>query len=233
MEIKVISLNREAKKLHKIKFNFFDAIDNINIKSKLSFRPDLFKLIYGRDAKNGEIGCSLSHIEVISNFYYENKSEHLIILEDDAMIEDDFSMVVDCISKRIEVAEIFILGMSKTKKENLWIHKIKFPLSKKIDIGKNKFGYSDVNFFGTVGYIVNKKAAEIISKQKDIFWLADDWSIISNMGINIYIPREPVVYEDLTTNSSIGNEICCYNSLKDNFKNNFKLIIKGIIKRIV
>ncbi|ENP8456996.1 TPA: glycosyltransferase family 25 protein [Photobacterium damselae] len=235
MKVKVISLTLDTTSIKGIEFDFFHAIDNHKVKSKFNFNSNVFKLIYGREPKNGEIGCTLSHFEIINEFANDKISHdnYLVILEDDAILESNFRKVIDLIeSRNSKEPEIFLLGLSKTKKENNWVHKIKWPLSNKILIDNNLFGISDINHCGTVGYILNKSAASLISKQKNIFWLTDDWKIISNMGVNVYTPQEPVVYEDLTTQSSIGNEVCCYNSLKNNFTKNIFQMFKGILRRV-
>lgn len=234
MNVKVISLSLDSSSIKGIEFDYFKAIDNKVVKSKYGFNKNVFNLIYGREPKNGEIGCSLSHFEVISDFYKNENSSSLIVLEDDAILEKDFHEYILKIQDTIKdfKPSIFILGVSKTKKENNLIHRIKWPLKNSISIGNKKFGFSDINHCGTVAYIINRSAAKIISEQNNIFWVADDWKIISNMGIDIYLPNKPLVYEDLNTISSIGNNICCYNSLKTNFKRNVTLILKGILCRI-
>lgn len=235
-EVKVISLNNTTDTIKGIEFKFFEAIDNVKVKSKYQLNTEVFKLVYGRDAKNGEIGCTLSHFELISDFSDSDlDNKWLVILEDDAMLEENFQDVAESIVlKNCNEPSIYLLGISKTLKKNNFIHKLKWNLEKPTDFSGVKYGYANINHCGTVGYIINIKAARLIaSRSENIFWLADDWRVIGNMGINIYVPNEPVVYEDLKSISSIGNEVKCYNSIISNFKENSYLISRSFFKRLL
>ena len=68
------------------------------------------------------------------------------------------------------------------------IRKIKYPLSNEIDIGFI-FGQSELNQCGSVAYIINKAAARVISDTKHLFWVADEWKILKNLGVSIYYPQ--------------------------------------------
>jgi glycosyl transferase family 25 len=233
MKVKVISLSCSAPNIKSVCFDFFKAIDNINNISEFSFDESLFKLVYGRDVRNGEKGCSLSHFEVISDFSLNSGDDFLTVLEDDAVLLEEFEAVISGISELdTSVPLIVVIGLSKVKRSTFWIQELKWPLRNKLSIGGVVFGQGINNYFGTVGYVINKAAAQIIANQRHIFWVADDWRIISNMGISVFYTNTPVVLEDFNTNSSTGNKIVCLNSFRDNFMNNFILILKGCRERL-
>jgi len=78
---------------------------------------------------------------------------------------------------------------------------------------------------------MNKAAAEIVSEQNKIFWLADDWRIFSNMGIKVYHPFVPLVYEDVTFQNATGNILHVQHNFFCNPINELGQIIVNQVKR--
>lgn len=233
MKVKVISLSCVAINIKTVCFDFFKAIDNVENTSQFLFDESLFKLVYGRNVRNGEKGCSLSHFEVINDFFLNSNDNFLTVLEDDAVLLEGFDSVISGIQELdSSLPLIIVIGLSKVKRSTFWIQELKWPLRNKLSIGGVVFGQGANNYFGTVGYVINKAAAGIIANQNHIFWVADDWRIISNMGISVFYTNTPVVLEDFNTNSSTGNKVVCSNSFKDNFINNFILMLKGCRERL-
>ena len=237
--INIISLVNSPKRdnKHNFKFTFFDAIDNKNIISNYTFDKDIAKLFYGRQLKNGEIGCTLSHFECISKFSnLVSSDEWLIILEDDVLPEEEFFKFLEEI-KNVTAStepEVFLLGHSKLKKKNNWVRLLKYPSYKNKTLAGADFMVSNSNYCGTVGYIINKSAAKVMSEQKDrIFWITDDWNLIENMGINVYHPKNPLVYEDLSSSSETGNIVHCSHSFKKHAIRNIYVFIVENLKKII
>lgn len=234
LPIRVISLENSERRssftLCERDFNYYSAV---TCNESLDFREDLFRLVYGRECRLGEIGCSLSH-HYLAREHTASDSEWLCVLEDDAIVKPHFYKLLDNIDNtNFSEPTIILLGHSKTREQDVFIQRLKQPINNKIKIGEFEFGYSRVNFCGTVGYLINRAAAEIISGRKEIFWLADDFNIISNMGIKVLHPRIPLVYENLDFESSTGNEITYYHSIKEHFIHNLYVIFKVQIKRVL
>lgn len=237
--INIISLISSPKRenKHDFDFTFFDAIDNKEVISSYTFDKELAQLFYGRQLTNGEIGCTLSHFECISNFANSISSdEWLIILEDDVLPENAFFQFIEEI-KSIEASkepEIFLLGHSKLKKDNNWIRLLKYPSYHLKKLANFDFMINNSNFCGTVGYIINKSAAiKVFEQRKRIFWVTDDWHLIENMGINIYHPKTPLVYEDLASDSATGNIVHCSHSFKSHAIRNIYVFIVENLKKII
>lgn len=216
MDINIVSLlNSKNRELIKnqldnkgIRFYFFDAVFGEN--DQKGFNSNLAEYKYNRKIRNGEIGCSLSHFRIINKYAVRDDFSWGIILEDDALIQENFKEMLNIDDFKCFNDEpcVFILGHSKTRKKDLIIQRLKQPLENKIKIGNNSYGQNNrINFCGTVGYVLNKKACEIIGKQKNVYWLADDWFFFNKLGINIYHPLIPSIYEDLTSESSTDNII--------------------------
>lgn len=192
-------------------YKFFDAIQPKNDDPK--FDQFIANALYGRSLRKGEIGCTLSHIEIIKRFSSGvNDSEWLLVMEDDALPEIHFfdfirSFPTDgAIMNRAPA--ILLLGHSKTSKRHLWIQHLKQPLYMKEYVGGVLFGQNKrITLCGTVSYLINKEAAKIISKCGKPFWMADDWHLFSNLGITIKHPVKPLIYEDLSYASSTDNEL--------------------------
>jgi glycosyl transferase, family 25 len=228
--INVISLKNSTRrnKFLNSDIEIFDAIED---DLSAIFDKDTFRLIYGRDARKGEIGCTLSHYYLALNHAVNTKDEWSLILEDDAVFDDElFEFKNNC--NTISSPTILVLGHSKTKKRNLFIQRLIQPLTNLITIRGFEFGTANVNYCGTVAYMSNKAASKILSAQKLMFWLADDWNIIKNMGINILHIKKPLVYEDFDGLSSTGNKVVVEHDVLRKPAQILYLIILNQIKRI-
>lgn len=211
MNIRVVSLTDSENRLifssrfKSLSFCFFDAI--LGKENRTRFNEIMFQDKYNRTVRDGEIGCTLSHCEIIKELA-QSDFDSILILEDDAIPTDDFWDFFNTAIFKNDKPSVFLLGHSKTRKKDLWLQRLKQPLKDIIDIGGFKFGLNDrVTGCGTVAYVINKKAAEIISSYNNPYWLADDWGFFKENNILIYHPVEPLVYEDLNTISTTGNMI--------------------------
>ncbi|WP_017093667.1 glycosyltransferase family 25 protein [Vibrio splendidus] len=237
VKIKVVSLKQSrlrrniSNQIRSLDYDFFDAItDNT---SRL-FCELQAQEKYQRELKKGEIGCALSHYSLMKEHADKVNNDWMIILEDDALIESGFECFIEDLSTvKCDNACILLLGHSKTRKKDLWVQRLKQPLSDIIDIGDKCFGInSRIGFCGTVGYAINRKAATLITNNK-LCWIADDWKTIKKSGVDIYHPKEPLIYEDLNTESSIGNRIFFNHHLGTNTLRQILSIVKAqVMKRI-
>ena len=99
----VINLDRSPKRLEECKTNFssmgislerVSAVDGKLNDLSLYFDDELCRKEMGRSIQPGEVGCFLSHVKAIQKFW-ESDADYAIILEDDALPNDDFLEVVD------------------------------------------------------------------------------------------------------------------------------------------
>lgn len=107
----VINLDRSPERWEKISRYFRDfpeitlvrvpAIDYAQEKGDASpgrYSPYLFRILNGRKATNGEIGCYLSHLKALKTFL-ETDAEYAVVCEDDVCPESCF---VEIIQKAVE-----------------------------------------------------------------------------------------------------------------------------------
>lgn len=207
-----------------VNFEFHDAFDARKLTlNELEDVFDLenFKVRYNRLPLNGEVGCTISHLSVFRKIIKEEYVK-TIILEDDAIFENKISNL-ECLNKN----GIIVLGHSKTKKETLWLQRLKQPLHA---IDENGIGFNNrINFFGTVGYIVNLDDARKIIDSFDYlpYIITDDWEYYSSIGVNVFQMINPVVFEDLNLESSIGNNVINCHAIPRSFSD-FLFVIKLI-----
>lgn len=191
--------------------SFYDAhvsdIDNV-------FDKGISKIIYGRNLSRGEVGCSISHYYILKKIYMQ-EGGWFIVLEDDAIVDNE-DLLIEFYNNLPDTSKptVYILGHSKADKQDLFIQKLKQPLYDSFNVGRFRCGTKKVNFFGTVGYAINKSAADLISKNEKVFWTADDWTKLAHMGIDIFHLEEPLIYEDYKIESTIGNKLASYHSFK-------------------
>lgn len=226
--LNIISLKKSLRrqKFNALNIKFFDAIE---IDYEKIFDSKVFKLVYGREPRNGEIGCALSHYYTAKQ-HVDITGEWSLVLEDDAIFENDllnFKDTCPCVAK----PTILVLGHSKTKKKNLCIQRLIQPLKNTYTLNNVEFGHSDVNFCGTVGYMANRAASQLIANNDSIFWLADDWRVIKNMGIDVVHIKEPLVYEDFDGVSTTGNKVVVEHDILRNPLQITYLIILNQVKK--
>ena len=129
---------------------------------------------YGRECDLGEIGCSLSH-RLAFDLLMNSESNYALILEDDIVIGDGFSSVLEKLLPLIDIdAPCVILlsgGVSYYKKR-----------------------YYNTLCLGVVymgdyahSYLINKAAAKLILDDKKAYIFADDWDYIRNRGVNVLV----------------------------------------------
>lgn len=130
-------------------FEFFDGINGATATSPLfeSTNENLYLLNSGRLPSAGEIGCHASHRAIWE--YCVELNEPIIVLEDDAKIEKNFSRAADQVSKLIDEYGFIRLQ-----------HLRDAPKVKVADAGEFKLYYCKKYPHGAVGYAINPKTAK-------------------------------------------------------------------------
>lgn len=212
---------------------YFDAI--VPQDKDTRFDQFIAKSLYGRELRAGEVGCTLSHIEIIKSFSEStDDSQWLLIMEDDALPEPQFQQFIDDFSKECsqvsDTPQVILLGHSKTSKKHLFVQGLKQPLKTKLMIGKQFFGVNPrVTMCGTVCYLINKLAAKSIAECKRPYWITDDWNLYANLGIRVYHPIKPLIYEDLRFCSSTENKVFYHHSF---FNSPFETMISIVLNQL-
>ena len=189
-------------------YSIFPANNGDAISIDKYFITNISRSIYGRDLRRGEIGCTISHHLLIKKFSM-SADEWSVVCEDDALVTKEIDRILICIEKiKIDQPTVLLLGHSKTIPDNMVFQRLKHPLGNKIVLCDYEFGMNKWVSgcgVGTLSYVINRSAAEILSQHVKAYWVADDWKLIQNMGINVYHPIYPFVWEKLSSSSTTGN----------------------------
>lgn len=193
-------------------FTFFDAI----MANRMNPNEVASKALPNTFLTSSEIGCALSHLGVYKEFLSSN-DKSILICEDDIYFTDEFTLErVEAIRQFVEETdEPRIVVLQKSIYHNVCIE----------DVDKSLSIYSALNLFGTLGYIINRKAAENIVQIQNIvrfeidafkfyYWL--DKCHLYCLNRDLILPVE----EDIITSTVSGNnsEISNMISKQESFK---------------
>lgn len=216
--IYLVSLESDVKRREELKKIFLNTYKEfIHIKAvdgrKLTAKDYYDKTIkYFLSTKKimspSELGCTLSHMEALSQFL-NSDSEFALILEDDVIGKDSDIENILNITKELNSDSLFICGGldGLPSMKQVFVKKIK----EKNLFTVAKFSYPRI--FRTCCYVVTKNSAkEILNKQNRNITLADKWNefFIENKNIKIYYSNILSHPEDLT-NSHIESDRLLYN----------------------
>jgi len=188
-DIYVINLHeasvRRERMLHELNalgfddVSFIEAVNGREIPSSL--RDSLYddhKSItkYGRSLTAGELGCALSHLKTYQTFL-KSPNRFALVFEDDAVMAPSFKDVITCseMERWLDVPNPRVLLLT--------------PLRSFLKRGQQGFfrQYKLVKVrraWGGYGYVVNRAAAEIMTKINSPCWLsADDWVTYRKVGV--------------------------------------------------
>lgn len=218
------------------KFKYHPAVDG-----RLLFSKDYFNYIlkyYVKEKKlmsPGELGCTLSHIEVLTKFL-ESDSKYALIFEDDIIGSDRDIKAIEGIIPYLDECSIVICGGQNGL------------LSRYFQFGKPLKYYPDLYLvhphsyqyiYRTCSYLVTRKAASLILEyQTKHTVVADHWAkIFKNTNIKFYYTN---IFHHPTelTSSSIESErlvstnakfFSKFKSIKKIFKSLYTIIILIIL----
>ena len=195
---------------------------------------------YGRKPTSSEIGCSLSHYEVIKK---SNRNKPIIILEDDALLKvktKTFLNVVKLIGN-LDKYDILIFGFSKcdeTSDHQLNISNPFLP-TKNLNYLWYSIGERLINSTsGALAYYLSVAAKKKISLLEEIYHVADDWNFYSKLGLKIGYIYPTLVIEDLNQKSTLEHNEGFFRASRSNnrFINGYFLIkdyALGFIRRLI
>ena len=139
---------------HHLEVVLFDAI-----KPEDNVFPDIYQqkrrlTLYGRELSRGEIGCYLSHRAIWNQFLSSNES-HCCILEDDVELSRNFSEVINKLLEQESRWDLVRLAGT-------------FPRKGKTIAQINAGQYQLLEYLnqprGTIGYVINRNAAQALLK---------------------------------------------------------------------
>jgi glycosyl transferase, family 25 len=187
-------------------FTFVDAIDMRGVTPKqLDGFCDQAAAIerYGRELTPAEVGCYLSHVSVWQAI--AKRDTGAIVLEDDALLDREFFEQVLCWDEVAlsAVADIILLGRSKTGRSSARKISISEPLKNWETIGELRVGYPFKQWTsGAVGYWISASAAQQMASNHAgrMRALVDDWPFHRDQfAMRIAETRPYVVWEAFET----------------------------------
>ncbi|MDC9614873.1 glycosyltransferase family 25 protein [Xenorhabdus khoisanae] len=148
----------------------------------------------------GEVGCSMSHLNVYKKMIDKNISIALI-LEDDVIFDHNLIAVLSSLEKGPQAlsSNPFVFLLNKT---NEYFDSFKKPLTDKHNI------VNVIDSAGSFGYILNLAAAKKLYQYlQPIRFAADEWKIFREHGAIKLKDVIPLVVglSNFNLNSSIGN----------------------------
>ena len=167
---------REQMARLKIDYEFFDAVDG----DKLSIAYiNKFKIKEGeqhisRPLSEGELGCAFSHLHVYEKMLAEN-IEKLIVLEDDAQLNDDFVVLINNLNSAPLKGDLTYIGYlyfpcaapffgKHIYPISLWESRT-LPIPPAATSTKYRIGPLITGVWGTHAYAITKKGAEQLIQQ--------------------------------------------------------------------
>lgn len=154
---------------------------------------DTAKKLFGRELLLGEIGCALSHKKIYQKIVDE-KIPYAIILEDDAVLEKEVSVVIKKITVSSLLWDLILLGHYKSNKAglkspiSLWDkHRItsSFILGRLADFG-----------YGAHGYMITLECAKKLLAELDKIHKPIDLYTPDSNIINVYALSPTVINVD-------------------------------------
>lgn len=195
-----------ARRLHGLglKFEFFDAINGKELSENQLNNVDYeFNKLYLREKLTlGEIGCALSHISLYEKMVNEN-IEEMLILEDDAIVSQEFEKIVlDILNKVPSRKEIIFLEHGKAKfhyitrklVDNYRLVRYRYPSKK-----------SKRSITRTTAYIINLSGAKKLLQYSNPIKMPSDYltGLIQLTKIHAYGVEPPCVFRGLDSDSEI------------------------------
>lgn len=181
---------------YKIKFKRFSAVDGSKtpIDNIINETSPLCRKIL---CNFGIIGCALSHKKLWKQLVNDTV-DYYIVLEDDVKIDENFGKIVTALEEKIKIHNIDFLSL----------HCINIGCN----IKQNVFTIDDYNFgkplfpLSTVGYIISKNGAKILSQEIDKVNYHIDFEIaIVNLKnkLNYFTSDSPIIKTSLDS-TTIG-----------------------------
>jgi len=197
--------NNITQQLNKLslEFDFFDAIYGSNLSSdelNAAYNPKN-SIEKGMKVLNkGEVGATLSHFSIYQKMINEN-IDRMVILEDDAIVGQNFVEALSVIEYLPQNWELCLLGYQSGR-----VSPCNFNIKIKNSPSSLKVGISPRARGGTFCYVINKKGAQRMLSYKDSLYQVIDRYTGNHCMVNVYVISPRVVEHSPDFESSVGYE---------------------------
>lgn len=182
MDIYLVSLKSDVSRREELKkrfpkyydsFKIIDAVDGRELSAKEYFHQTAhFVEYYNRIMSPSELGCSLSHINILKDFLLSNEKVALI-LEDDVLGSDNDIEKIIGISKNIDENSLLICGCQDGLGSIEYLYGKRILQDKAWELSNFSYDY----IMRTASYLVTRKSAKaILDYQNKEIMLADNWN---------------------------------------------------------
>lgn len=206
----VINLERCKKKKEKISeilkknnldFNIYNAINSSNftdnfIKNNVKIAKPFKEWLLKDKSQWGHLGCSMSHYNVLKNFIENDNKQFLLVLEDDCILDNNFSKkLIKILNDNINLNfDLLLCGYNCDS--NYFNNPNHCKLNKNYKQISNNI--RTINYFiGTHAYIINKNnAKKILNDCKTYIWCLDHQfsGFIKDKNYKIYAIFKPIAF---------------------------------------
>lgn len=193
---RIASIERQMSQLG-LEFQYIDATVLENIEhANLSIDREAITERSGRMLTNGEVSCFLSHRRIWQQVVDSGKSG--VIFEDDALMDGDIQLFLDCLATSSALFDVVLLGHSKKDHRQKKLYHFLEPLKRWEPLGTFKLGRGFKTWTsGAVGYVVTPTgAAKLLEASRTVSSVLDDWPFFENMGVQVKEVRPLLVWED-------------------------------------
>ena len=223
-------------------FEVFSAINTMQQEwSQLAQQFDLakFEQHYGRKVTKGEIGCTLSHLNIYQKIVDDeqiSENDYALVCEDDALFNEKFQQNLTALLQQNCQLDLLLIGQSKILDFDDVELEINYPttfslLCHSVPNSIFKYAYPYKSYFaGTVAYLIKKSAArkllQAVQHSHLPFWLADDFLLFEmQFAVQNNVVRPLMVIEN-------PNLISNLEAVRGSQSNNlFKKLIKYPAKK--
>lgn len=194
-----VHMNKILSRYPILDIEFVDAVDGRNMPKEILQSIFDFK----KAAKNNyripeppEIGCTMSHVECYKRLLHSGEKEALILEDDIEEPDTYFYKLLPEIKKRISNHKPQIILLSD------W-----YWYTKSYELGYKHQMVSVVNAYLTHAYLINRKAAEMLTRNKPCH-IADNWQYIKKTGIELFAIKPHLIQQKWTEDfkTSIQNK---------------------------
>ena len=165
-----------------LEFEFFDAVDGrkgLPKKYEAMIDRELTKKRFG-EMSDGEYACALSHGLLYKKIASE-KIKNVIVLEDDAIINEDFTTMIK--NKLCEKSGCDFIPLNHT-------HTAKLPWGEREFLGKYKMIKIARMSKSTAGYYINLNAVKYMAQNTFPISYTADWGVnLMHLNVRAIYPR--------------------------------------------
>lgn len=178
-------------------FRVWDAVDGRTGGGQDRFDVAGFRARYGREPRGGEIGCALSHLDLLGHFAASPgaSSDLMIVAEDDAVLSPAFEGVVRRIARHDDFGWANLAQPWEDFRKGVHVSALARPVGGWPLPWRFRLGTFEDGLWGTGLYMVSRDAASSLvtyAGTNGISWVADGfsaWHEPAGVSVRVLVPH--------------------------------------------